>query len=418
MSWRVWWRIAWRNLWRNRRRTLITASALAFGYLAAVLMIAISDGLTRQMIENGTELLTGQVQVHAPGYLPERSLYTTLDDSQAGRERILATVASTNGVVAAAPRVYGGGLLSAGDETSAAFLMGIDVAREPRVSRVLAALRTGVAPEPGTRQLAIGTELAHKLNVTVGRQLVVVAPAADGSLGNDLYTVSGIFRTGLPDVDGSFAILPLGVLQQLLALPPAQVHEIAVRIGDPWSAAAVARRLSARLQAAGVAVAVQPWTEFRPELADYAHLASSANGIIVFIVFAMAIFGVANTMLMGTFERRREFAVVRALGTTPPGIIEVVVLEGFALGLISLAAGALITFPVLVWWHHAPPDLSVLFGDFTMVGALVRPVLAVEYSASAPLLSAGALLITTILAALYPAYRAVRVPPADALSGR
>jgi ABC-type lipoprotein release transport system permease subunit len=60
----VWWRIAWRNLWRNRRRTLITASALAFGFLAAVVLVALSQGMIGQMVENGTGLVTGQVQVH------------------------------------------------------------------------------------------------------------------------------------------------------------------------------------------------------------------------------------------------------------------------------------------------------------------------------------------------------------------
>jgi ABC-type lipoprotein release transport system permease subunit len=122
-------------------------------------------------------------------------------------------------------------------------------------------------------------------------------------------------------------------------------------------------------------------------------------------------------MLMATFERRRELAVMLALGTTPWRITLTVLFEAFALGLVSLVVGAVLTFPLLVWWHNAPPDLSWLYGEFTMFGALVRPVLRVEYNFEMAIWTGVALLITALLAALYPAARAARIPPADTLSG-
>ena len=130
----------------------------------------------------------------------------------------------------------------------------------------------------------------------------------------------------------------------------------------------------------------------------------------------MAVFGVANTMLLGTFERRREFAVVRALGTRPGSVALTVVYEGLILGVVALAAGVLISLPVLYWLHNYPPDLTTMFGDFTMSGTVVRPVLRAEYSLDGPIVSGVALLITSILSALYPAYRAVKILPADALA--
>ena len=166
----------------------------------------------------------------------------------------------------------------------------------------------------------------------------------------------------------------------------------------------------------GYPVAPRPWTVYRAELAEYAGLASAANGIIVGIVFIMAIFGVANTMLLGTFERRREFAVVRALGTRPSRVALTVVYEGLIMGIIALAAGITLSIPVLYWLHNYPPDLSNLFGDFSMAGAVVRPVLRADYTVDGSVASAIGLLVTSILAALYPAVRAVRIPPADALS--
>jgi ABC-type lipoprotein release transport system permease subunit len=84
---------------------------------------------------------------------------------------------------------------------------------------------------------------------------------------------------------------------------------------------------------------------------------------------------------------------------------------------ISLIVGVAITVPILVWWHTAPPDLSWLYGDFTMFGALIRPVLRVEYKPAVAVLTGVALLLTALIAALYPAARAARMPPADTLSG-
>jgi len=416
---RIWWRIAWRNLWRNRARTLVTASALSFGFIAAVLMVGMSDGMIAEMVSNGTGVLTGQVQLHAPGYLEEPSLYTTVGgDSGTDVAALLARIDSVPGVVAAAPRVLGGALVSVGDHTAGASVMGVDPSAERGVSRLLESIRTGRAPRPGTREVALGVELARRIDAHVGEQVVLVAPAADGSLGNDLYTVSGIFDSGLPDLDRAMAILPLATLQTLLALGPNRIHEVAVAVRDPWSAPTVAAAIAARLRGAGIPAQVQPWTTFRPELADYAQLGGAANALITGIVFAMAVFGVANTMVMGTYERRREFAVVRALGTSRTGIARTVLYEGVILGLLALAAGAALGAPLLMWLHDSPPDLSRLVGGFTMAGALVPPVLRVEYSVRAPVTSAAALLITSLVAAVLPAYRASRVPPADALAGR
>jgi ABC-type lipoprotein release transport system permease subunit len=150
---------------------------------------------------------------------------------------------------------------------------------------------------------------------------------------------------------------------------------------------------------------------------EYAQLVEAWYFIVILIVFAIAVFGVANTMLMTTFERRREFAVMLALGTGPGAVLLSVIAEAIALGFLSLLVGAAITFPIMFWWHNAPPDLSWIYGEFTMFGALMRPTLRVEYNFPMAVWAAVALLVTALVSALYPAARASRVPPADTLSG-
>jgi len=414
----VWWRIGWRNLWRSWKRTAITAGALALGFLSATLMVGLSDGIVAQMIENGTELVTGQLQIHHVEYKPERSLYSTIGGRDGTDvEALVAMVTARPDVEGAAPRVYGGGLVSSGSETNAGILMGVDFEREPQVSRMLDGLTAGRLPEPGRREVLLGSEMARKLHVEPGAELVLVAGAADGSLGNDLYTLSGIFHTGMAVLDAGYAILSIETLQDLLVLDRNRIHEVAASMTAPWGATDAATALQTTVGRQVPDLEVESWVSFRPDLAEYAQLAGSANWIIIVVVFVMAIFGVANTMLMATFERRQEFAIIRALGSARSGIVQTVLYEGIVLGVISLIAGAIITIPIMLWWSVSPPSLAALVGDFTMAGSLVQANLRVVLTWKTPLMSAAALFLTAILASLYPAIRSARVPPADALAG-
>ena len=409
--------MAWRNLWRNRRRTVLTASALSFGFVAAVLMIAFMDGMLEEMISNGTRVMTGQIQIHDEGYRPERGIH----DTMGGREgvdvgAVLAAVQAVEGVTEAAPRVYGGGLVSTGEESAGVVLMGVDADREAGVSRFGSALVAGAMP--GAREIALGAELAEAVGAGPGDEVVLVAPAADGSTGNDLFTVSGVFRMGMGGLDESYALVELGSLQELMALGAGRIHEVAIAVARRDDAAAAAARVEAAVSGAAGGLVVEPWNVFHAQLYFVTSLMGAANFVVAVIIFGMAIFGVANTMLLATFERRREFAVARALGAAGGRIVSLVVFEGLYLGLVALAAGLVLAVPVVVWFHEFPIDLSGFLTSYEFAGSALRPVLTVEYSWDGPLVSAAALVATGILSAAYPAWRATRIPPADALASR
>ena len=418
MSSNTWLRIGWRNLGRHPKRTVITALGLAVGYFAVVFLVGWTQGITAELVENATGLISGQIEIHASAYRPERSLYETIG----GRDgvdvsQVLRVVSSDAAVVVAAPRVYAGGLVSSGDATSAGMLMGVDPELEPKLSRFLNELIDGRLPVPGRRELLVGAEMARQLVVGVGDEVVVVAPGADGSMGNDLYRVVGIFQTGLVMLDASYAVLPIEDLQALVVLDVGRIHEIAVSTADPWIAPETAARLSDALGLVAPDVVVAPWTDLQPVIVEYVALVDAFYLVIFAIVFLVAMFGIANTMLMATFERRREFAVMLALGTTPTKVVLTVLHEALAIGVLSLVIGAGVTIPLMVWWHNAPPELTWLTEGIRMFGTLIRPTLRVEYDFAVWAQAGLALLATALLAALYPAARAARIPPADTLSG-
>ena len=418
MSESPWRRIGWRNLGRNRKRTVLTALGLAVGFFAVVFIVGWSQGLMAEMVESATSLVSGQIEIHDAEYRPERSLYDTIGGRDGvDVDALLRTIDGDLSVVAAAPRVYAGGLISSGLATSAGMFMGIDPARELALTRFLDPLVEGRLPIAGRNELLIGAEMARQLTAGLDDRLVVVTSGADGSMANDLFTLVGVFRTGLVELDATFAVMPLGDLQTLVVLPPGRIHEIAVATTDPWIAETTAARLGDVFPPIDRAIEVVPWTTLNPAMVDYVALGDAMYFVIIIIVFAIAIFGVANTMVMATYERRREFAVMLALGATPRSVRAIVLHEAVALGVLSLALGAVMTFPLMVWFHTAPPDMSWAIGDVTLMGALLSPSLRVEYDVTFWIESAIALFVTALLASLLPAWQAARVPPADTLSG-
>jgi ABC-type lipoprotein release transport system permease subunit len=414
-----WLRIGWRNLGRHRRRSVITALALAWGFAAVVVLNGIMEGMGADFIRSGTDMMAGQIRIQNPEYEPERELWDVVGgDGGIAVGRLLDRVTADPGVLGAAPRVYGAGIIASDSTSRGGMLMGLIPEREARVTLFLEGLVEGTVPEAWGHQVVLGQELARQLRTGPGEVVVLVVPSADGSLGNELFTVSGIVRTGNPEVDGSQVVMRLDELQRLVALGPDEIHEVVATAVNPWDAPQVAEGLAVSLADLGPQVEISAWTEFRPELVDFANLVSGANWVILVIIFVMAAFGVANTMLMGTFERRRELAVVKALGMRPGHIIASVIGEALVLGLLALAAGALIALPLVLWLMHYPLDLTPVAGEQMFMDTLFRFVLRVEHSWDIPVRAAVGLLITAVVASLYPALRAVRVPAAEALAGR
>jgi ABC-type lipoprotein release transport system permease subunit len=414
-----WLRIGWRNLGRHRRRSAITALALAWGFAAVVVLNGIMEGMGTDFVRSGTDLMVGQIRIQNPAYEPERDLWDVVGgEGGVVVEDLLARVAADPEVLAAAPRVYGAGIVATEATSRGAILMGVVPEREARVTHFLEGLVEGALPGVDRYEVVLGEELARQLRARPGAEVVLVAPAADGSLGNELFTVSGVLRTGIPELDAGQVVMRLDELQPLLALGVDEVHQVVAATARPWEAGTVADRVAVALAGLGPGVEVAAWTEFRPELVDFASLIRGANWVILVVVFIMAAFGVANTMLMGTYERRREFALMKSLGMRPAHVIAVVVSEALVLGVLALLVGSLIALPLVLWLTHFPLDLTAVAGEQMYMDTLFQFVLRVEHSWDIPIRSAVALVLTAVVAAFYPAVRATRVPAAEALAGR
>ena len=408
--------IAWRNLWRNPRRTLISMAAIALGYAMLLLFACLLEGLSQQMIENGTRFGLSHMQVHAPGYYPTRSIYKTLSKQQGTDvSQLLATLTSDPRVQAASPRVYGYGLVSSANQSTGADLLGVIPGREQDITTLHTRIVTGsYLTEQVPKGVVIGEKLADSIDVGVGSEVVLVTQAADGSIGNDLYTVVGILRTGLEAMDRGLVLMSLSSLQELLSLAPKRIHEIAITLSNAAQATAVASALEVRLSQV-LPVRVRAWPELSPELAEYVRLIRSSTSIFFFIVFLVAIMGVMNTMLMAVFERTRELGVLMALGMRPVQVVGLVLAEAGGLVSASLVLGGGLGAPLLWYLQIYGLDLRSFMGEIPMAGVVVDPLWYGWQDFSAYGQAALGLAVVALVSALYPALRAARFRPVEAI---
>ena len=328
---------------------------------------------------------------------------------------LVASIAADPRVQAASPRAYAYGLVSAPHQSAGAELLGVVPDTEPQISvlqtRIVKGLYlTGKIP----KGILIGDALATKIGVEVGSEIVVLTPAADGSMGNDLYSVAGLFHTGLDRMDRGLVVMPLASLQELLRLAPGRFHEVGIKLYDITEATATAASLEAQLGKA-FPVRVMAWPELAPELDDYIQFNRRVTFILFFIFYLLAAMGIVNTMLMSLIERTREFGVLMAVGMRPIEVVGLIMAEATSLAVASLVLGAGVGIPVL--WYLQVHGLK-LGGDgntVSLAGIVVGPLWYGRQDFTAYSQAALGLAVTALASALYPALRAARLRPAEAL---
>lgn len=397
--------IAWRNLWRNRRRTAITIAAVSLNTLILITTHSLTDGLLQQTVRNATQLVTGEAQIHARGYLAERSLYSTLPDPGP----ILASLKER--AVGAAPRTYGYGLVSSGTKAAGALFWGVEPSLERANFKLAGELESGayLGPSP-EKTLVLGKKLAKSLNARVGSEIVVLAQAADGSMGNDIFTVAGILKSAGEGVDRNAAIMNLADFRLLFAMPEG-VHEIAVNTDGrvpPAELTEILTRLAPDAE-------VKSWRQLLPTLSDMIQMSGASMSLFGSIFLIAAGLGVMNTMLMATYERTREFGLLKALGASPWRIVRDVTAEAWLLAFIATVFG--VTTGVAASWalQKYGLDTSGLASDIAIGGVVFDPVWRAALSVKAVVQPVVFMWLVCVLAALYPAGMSARLDPAESM---
>jgi putative ABC transport system permease protein len=395
-------RMAFRNIFRQKRRTLFTGLSIGGGFALAVVFIGWADGSYDNIIEQFTSTRLGQVQIHAAGYLDKPTLYKTISDVAA----VGAVLDRTAGVESWTPRVYSAGLASVGDKSAGVRIIGIDPAREERTTHFDRMLTSGNAlPGPRAREAILGQGLAELLGARLGDDVVLLSQAADGSIAEDLFKLAGIVSTGDSLTDRTAFYLPLATAQDYLVLG-SRVQEIAVTVTSLRRVKAIAANVERALD--DPTLSVEPWQVFAKSFYDAMKADKAGMWVMLLVIVIIVGVGVLNTVLMSVLERRREYGLLKALGTKARRIVRLVLLEVLFLAVLFSAIGAGVGLGVNAYLSHH----GIKFGSGLTYGGMVFDTMKSEINVRSFTIPAVTVIVCAVLVSLIPALKASRTEPA------
>ncbi len=406
-------RMAWRNLWRNRRRTVLTLISIGFGGFLAVMFTALQDRSFSDMIDVAARIGGGHVSLQHPEYLDRPALKRTVKGGDALRRMAVAD----REVLRAVSRVTGPTMLSTAGGSYGAFFVAIDpqVEDEGTFSLLEGLVAGEMFATSDDRGVLLGERLARNLDVELGKKVVYTLTAKDGEIVAGMARLRGIVRTGAPSVDATLCLLPLGAIRQTLGYRPEESTQVALFLADNRDSDGVARRLAPALDQS---TAVVTWDQAQPELSSFIAMkvggARFMEGVIMLLVAA----GIFNTLFISVMERLRELGVLMAIGFSPRQLFTLVMWESLWLGLAGIVAGAVLTAGPYWYMSAHGIDLSGLLGADAaeIAGVGMSPILRVGIFPGHLLMIILVVLLATLAAGLYPAWRAGRVAPAEAIS--
>ena len=401
--------MAWRNLWRHKARTLLTAGTMAFSVMICIVMSGITVGFLEAVRVAVVDRQVGHIQFHHADYPTTNSPYDTVPDASS----LLQKLRGAEGVTEAAPRIQGFGLFAgAGEEATTGMFMGVDPRAEAGLTGMDERITAGawLADDAGPSAV-IGHRLAKKLKLSVGDDLLMVINALDGSIGDRVYPVVGIYRTTNLGLDEG-VVLPLAVAQELLVMDDA-IHEIVLLTDD---ADTIEERRGALVSMLDDSVIARTWWEISPQTLEMMAMQGATVGIFAVLILGIAGFIIINTLLMSVYERTREFGVLAAVGTRPRQIVGLVLTESFLLAALSAVLG--LASGLAADMYLAKVGLNMAVGEdegFQMAGVVLDPQIYAVMTVDSIVVPVVALFFVSVVGGLYPAIRASRLDPVSAM---
>ncbi|MHA2620203.1 MAG: ABC transporter permease [bacterium JZ-2024 1] len=410
-------RMAFRNVWRNTRRSVITIATITVGVTFLVVMQGFRDGFREKWVDVATRTFLGHIQIHSPGYYQS---YLSMDISKVlGNWRDLLPRLPMDKVVAVSPRIDAFGFASTGENSHTLRLVGALAPEEARITSFAEKIVEGayLSPEdnPEQHEILIGADLKAYFKAEVGDRLLVMVQTFTSDVVYDVFFIKGVFRTRNPDVDNFVGIVHIDTLQKLMAQDVAyfedKVSGLVIRVKKGYKPQEIARQIQANL---GAEYEVKSWEQLAPDLLQLLNLIEAFTLVMYFILFLVAALNATNTVLMAVMERVREFGVMLAQGTEPNHLVLLVVLESAIIGAIASTVGLFLGSLISLHYARAGFDLSHFSeGLKWMLGDETRVYFTL--TAQEILVTGIAMVCVVALAGLYPALRASRLKPVEAL---
>ncbi len=395
--------LGWRNLWRHRRRNGMLCLAVAVGVGGLMFIDAMLRGWQSGMVEDVIKNLTGHIKVHAAGYR---------DDPSVGYSfvlpEVLTALLDNESSLRWTQRIVVPAVLMSERETRGVSLVGVEPSDEADLSFLgeVAIDGEGLSSADDAR-IVIGAELARQLETRTGKRIVMMTQGADNTTREAGMRIAGVYDAEGTGLEKIFAFTGRAALQRLLEIEG--VTEVSVRVdGDEDTEAKLLGEIEATLPDYDVA----GWKTLQPAAAAMTEYADMGIWIWYSIMLLALAFGLMNTLISAVLERVRELGLLQALGMGGAGIVVQVVIESLLIVALGTVLGVVLGLG-LVQWLADGIDLSrwaqgVEFFNF-------RTVLVPDLLLSDVITICVLVMALGLVGSLYPAWRAVRLDPLDAM---
>lgn len=399
---------------RARRKThfvsfiaFISIAGVSLGVFALIVVLSVMNGFGNELRDR-TLSMTSHATI------------TGFDGTMSNWQQVADTAKQHPQVVSAAPYIRKEVMMSNGRRVSGSLVRGIEPEAETTVSTVASKMVSGQLTDlrPGEYGIVVGRELAASLGVYEGDRITVITPQASVTAVGVMprlrrFKVVGVFEVGMHEFDSAMAYMHIEDAARLFQLEDGEVNGVRLKLADLFEAQRVTHELDKTF---GDEYWIRDWTRQHRNFFKALKTEKTVMFIILLMVIAVAALNIVSTLMMTVTDKEADIAILRALGMTPGSIMTIFIIQGTVIGmfgtLIGVAAGvpvALNVFEIVSWLEQLfqtdflPSDVYYI-SDIT---ADVRPKEVMTYAVSA--------FVITVLATIYPAWRASRTMPAEAL---
>jgi len=343
-------RIAWRNLWRNKKRTMITVSLITLSVALAVFMRSLQEGSYARMIENAVGSYTGYVQVHQKDYWNDKSL----DNGIVVNDSLLSLIRSVKDVTGVNLRLESFSLASHGNSTKGTLIMGI-VPEQDTMLNITSRIIEGEFITEDDSSVILGSKLANYLKITPGDTLVLLGQGHYGQTAVGAFPVKGIAKMPAPDLDRQIVFMPLKLAQSYFSFPGG-VTSIIVDFNNAEQTPRITDALNSSLDTTRYRAI--GWQQMTPEMVQMIESDRTGGIMMISILYMIIAFGVFGTVLMMTEERKKEFAILVAIGTQKTKLTAISFYETIMMNSLGVIVGIVITIPLVIYFMYNPLTMT------------------------------------------------------------
>ena len=401
MSFKLLWQLSVRNILRHKRRNAMLFAAIAVAVAGVSGVNTLIRGMQFDMLDSAVKNLTGHIKIHAPDYRDDPNINKGFP-----LEQDFAPPVDPAEVMGWAARIRIPAVIMSERETRGVQIVGVDPSSEHISFLGEVPIEGQNLTDSADGRILIGKELAVQLETKIGRRIVIITQGIDGKNREKGYRIVGTYDAEGTGLEKIYVFTGLSSLQDLL--DSTDVTEVSIRLNSEPTMLSIKDMLIGAFND----LAVLDWQDLEPQAAAMFIFADGAIYIWFVLMMSALTFGLVNTLITSVMERVRELGMVRALGMSKSMVLVQVVVESTIIMAIGVAFGLLGGY--LIYLSIADGiDLTSFADGMEMAGmsSIMTPVL--QWSDF--FLVAYMSLILGVVASIYPAWRAVKVKPLDAM---